>query len=405
MSSTTDSQVTGPGPQPSTVLMAEDDPAAAEMLEVLLEKAGYRVRVAMDGQAALDALDEGPAPDVILLDWMLPRISGLEVCRKIRERWDALCLPILMVTAKADSESKSAAFEAGANDYITKPFFGAELRARIAAHLRVKHLSDERREMQEHLMERAKLSTLGLLVSGVAHDLNNPLGGISGYAQLMLEVETDEEKRSALERILIDVKRCNRIVADLLSFARRHAPERSAVDLGEVLTRTVGMRERHLLFAGVTPVVSLDPDLPYLVGDEHQLQQVFVNIVINAEHALRGSGSILKVTAERLPGGAGLDSDLDPESDAGWVAIRFFNDGPPIPENALGRIFEPFFTTKGSEEGTGLGLAICQRVVREHGGEIHVESDASGTTFTVVLPLHAQRDLADEGMTAVHNNW
>lgn len=397
MSSTSESQIIGPKPRPATVLMAEDDPAAAEMLEVLLEKAGYRVRVAMDGQAALDALDEGPAPDVILLDWMLPRISGLEVCRKIRERWDALCLPILMVTAKADSESKSAAFEAGANDYITKPFFGAELRARIAAHLRVKHLSDERREMDEHLMEREKLSTLGLLVSGVAHDLNNPLGGISGYAQLMLEEETDLEKRAALERILIDVKRCNRIVADLLSFARRHAPERSAVDLGEVLTRTVGMRERHLLFAGVTPVVSLDPDLPYLVGDEHQLQQVFVNIVINAEHALRESGSILKVSAERLPGGAGADSD--------WVAIHFFNDGPPIPESALGRIFEPFFTTKGSEEGTGLGLAICQRVVREHGGEIHVESDAGGTTFTVVLPLHAQRLSADEGMTAVGNNW
>jgi signal transduction histidine kinase len=363
----------------ATILIAEDDAAAAEMLVILLEKVGYRVRVTMDGAAALRALDDGPAPDVVLLDWMLPEISGLEVCRQIRQRWDALSLPILMVTAKADSESKAAAFEVGANDYITKPFFGAELRARIAAHLRIKQLSEERRSMDEHLMEREKLSTLGLLVSGVAHDLNNPLGGISGYAQLLLEEETEPDKRASLDRILIDVKRCNRIVSDLLSFARRHSPECAEVDLAEVLTRTVGMRERHLLIAGVTPIVELQPDLPYLFGDEHQLQQVFVNLLINAEHALREAGSTLKVSAERLT--------ENPASGYDWVAVRFFNDGPPIPDALIQRIFEPFFTTKGSEEGTGLGLAICQRVVREHGGEIQVETGPQGTIFSVVLPL------------------
>ncbi len=363
----------------ATILIAEDDGAAAEMLGILLEKAGYRVLVAIDGSAALRALDDGPAPDVVLLDWMLPEVSGLEVCRQIRQRWDALSLPILMVTAKTDSDSKAAAFEAGANDYITKPFFGAELRSRIAAHLRIKQLSEERRSMDEHLMEREKLSTLGLLVSGVAHDLNNPLGGISGYAQLLLEEETESEKRSALHHILTDVKRCNRIVADLLSFARRHAPERAEVDLAEVLARTIAMRERHLLIAGLTPILEIQPDLPYLLGDEHQLQQVFVNLLLNAEHALREAGSIVRVSAQRL-----VDEG---DSGFGWVAVRFFNDGPPIPEGLLGRIFEPFFTTKGSEEGTGLGLAICKRVVREHGGEIQVESGLHGTAFSVVLPL------------------
>ncbi len=366
-----------PDPTAPTILVAEDDPAAAEMLGILLGRSGYRVRVVVNGAAVLPCLDEGPLPDIVLLDWMLPLVSGIEVCRKIRQRWNALALPILMVTAKADSESKAAGFEAGANDYITKPFLGAELRARVAAHLRVKTLSDERRAMDEYLMEREKLSTLGLLVSGVAHDLNNPLAAISGFTQLLREEETNVDKRDSLDGILVEVKRCNRIVADLLSFARRHTPERTEIDLAEVLRRTVGMRERHLLLTGVTPLISIEPGLPRVVGDEHQLQQVFVNIVMNAEHALRERGTTLSVSARRLPG-----------AQAGQlVAIDFFNDGPPIPDDVRDRIFEPFFTTKGSDEGTGLGLAIARRVIVEHGGKIGVDTDEIGTTFTIVLPL------------------
>ncbi|HUE95177.1 MAG TPA: response regulator [Longimicrobiaceae bacterium] len=162
------------------VLIAEDDESSAEMLRTLLQRVGYEVRIATDGAMALQYASESPSPDVILLDWMMPEMTGLEVCARLRERFDPLAMPILMVTAKADAESVSAAFEAGASDYITKPFLGAELRARVASHMRVKQLLDERRAMDEHLMEREKLSTLGLLVSGVAHELNNPLGGIYG---------------------------------------------------------------------------------------------------------------------------------------------------------------------------------------------------------------------------------
>jgi len=363
------------------VLIAEDDSAAAEMLELMLTKAGYQVRIARDGAEALRMIDGGVVPDVLLLDWMLPEITGLSVCRRVRERWNALSLPILMVTAKADYESKAAAFAAGANDYVTKPFLGAELRARIAAHLRIKQLSEEMRALDEHLMEREKLSTLGLLVSGVAHDLNNPLGSIYGYAQLLLEQESEPDRRACLDRILIDVRRCNRIVTDLLSFARRHAPQRSDVHIGEILIRTMELRERQLFLAGITCERDLPDDLPYVFGDEHQLQQVFVNILINAEHALREGGRTIRVSASISPGSEdGLTS--------GRLAISFYNDGPAIPEELRARIFEPFFTTKGAEEGTGLGLAICTRIINEHGGEIEVQSDDDGTTFTVALPLH-----------------
>lgn len=364
----------------NTVLLAEDDPAAAEMLEILLGKAGYEVRVAGDGAAALRLLESGPIPDIALLDWMLPEMSGVEVCRRIRERWNALTLPVLMVTAKADTDSKAAAFAAGANDYITKPFFGAELRARVAAHLRVKQLSEERRALDEHLREREKLSTLGLLVSGVAHDLNNPLSGISGFSQLLLEQEVDDEKRFLLQSIMADVSRCNRIVADLLSFARRHAPERKPVDLAEIVERTFEMRERQLQGAGIDVEVRIDDDLSPILADGHQLQQVFLNLLLNAEHAVRAGGTCLRITGSTAVQAGGAE----------FISLRFYNDGPPIPESVLERIFEPFFTTKGQEEGTGLGLSICQRIVNEHGGEIEVESDADGTTFTIRLPVWRQ---------------
>lgn len=366
------------------ILIAEDDAAAANVLQTLLGRVGYEVTVAPDGATALRLLDEGPPPDVLLLDWMLPGVTGLEICQRIRERWDALALPILMVTAKTDAESISTAFEAGVSDYLTKPFLAAELRARIASHLRLKQLVEERQRMDEHLMEREKLSALGLLVSGVAHDLNNPLGGIAASTQLLLQEEDDPERAGTLGRIMSEVQRCNRIVGDLLSFARRRPLEREPVKVAEVLRSTLNLRLRALQSMGVRVQMDLAPDLPTVSGGGHQLQQVFLNILINAEHALRMGGGAIRIRAALAPPSTLRDPSLD------WVSVSIYNDGPPIPPEVLPRIFDPLFTTKGEDEGTGLGLAICQRIVREHGGEIGVETGPDGTTFTILLPAERQ---------------
>ena len=371
---------TAPPHRAARVLIAEDDPAAANVLETLLGRVGYEVSVAGDGSAALKMLDDGPPPDVLLLDWMLPEISGLEICYRVRERWDPITLPILMVTAKTDAESISAAFDAGASDYLTKPFLGAELRARIAAHLRVKQLLEERMRFEEQLMEREKLSTLGLLVSGVAHDLNNPLGGISGYAQLLLEEESQPTRLEALRQIMSEVQRCNRIVGELLSFSRRRPVEHTEVDVGEVLQNTLALRDRQIHSSGLRARVQIDPGLPHLRGDPHQLQQVFLNILVNGEQALRQGGEVIGVSAHLAPPASAHEPGRE------WVVVTFFNDGPPIPAETLPRIFEPFFTTKDEDEGTGLGLSICRRIVREHGGDIDVESGMDGTMFRVRLP-------------------
>lgn len=357
------------------ILIAEDDPGAGRVLRLLLEQTGYRVTLAADGETALRILDEQGAPDLLLLDWMLPGVSGLEICHSARQRWDALRLPILMVTAKTDPESVYAAFDAGASDYVGKPFRGAELRARIGSHLRTRRLWEERERMEGHLRERDKLFTLGLLAGGVAHDLNNPLAVISAHAQVLRRRAQDEETREQLAGILSAVDRCSRIVADLLNFARRHPAERGPVDVGEVLAETLGLRERQISTSGIDLRVEVDDGLPLVVGDRHQLQQVFLNILVNAEQALRERGRILRVHATRVTGSVPA------------VTVEFWNDGPPIPPDVLPHIFDPLFTTKPGEEGTGLGLFICRRIVREHGGWLDVASDAGGTAFTVQLPV------------------
>ena len=357
------------------ILIAEDDPGAGRVLRLLLEQTGYRVTLAADGETALRILDEQGAPDLLLLDWMLPGVSGLEICHSARQRWDALRLPILMVTAKTDPESVYAAFDAGASDYVGKPFRGAELRARIGSHLRTRRLWEERERMEGHLRERDKLFTLGLLAGGVAHDLNNPLAVISAHAQVLKRRAQDEETREQLAGILSAVDRCSRIVADLLNFARRHPVERGPVDVGEVLAETLGMRERQISTSGIDLRVEVDDGLPTIEGDRHQLQQVFLNILVNGEQALRERGRVLRVRATRV-------TDPVPA-----VTVEFWNDGPPIPPDVLPHIFDPLFTTKPGEEGTGLGLFICRRIVREHGGWLDVASGADGTAFTVRLPV------------------
>jgi signal transduction histidine kinase len=358
------------------LLVVEDDPEGARVLRTLLTQAGYAVQIAHDGPTALRLMDQEGPPELLILDWMLPGMTGLEVCHLARQRWDALELPILMVTARTDPESMYAAFDAGASDYVGKPFRGAELRARIGAHLRVRRLAEHHQRIEEHLQERDKLSTLGLLAGGVAHDLGNPLAVIAAHAQLLLRKEADDAAAAQLREILDAVERCRRITGDLLGFVRRRPRQRAVVDAGEVLRTTFEMRERPLTVAGIRASLEIAEGLPAVFGDAHQLQQVFLNLLVNAEHALRESGRTLRAWASAPPGTEAVE-------------VGFYNDGPPIPPGALPRIWEPFFTTKSAEEGTGLGLAICRRIIHEHGGEITVNSGDDGTAFVIYLPTAA----------------
>jgi two-component system, NtrC family, sensor kinase len=232
--------------------------------------------------------------------------------------------------------------------------------------------------VQSKIFQTEKLAALGQLVSGIAHELNNPLTSIMGYAQLLLGRGLADKPMAEAKKIFQEAERARRIVKNLLFFARETTPERSPVDLNEVVERTLALRSYELKIENIAIETDLSPDLPRTMADPYQLQQVVLNLLVNAEQALmesRGHGTVRIST-----GYAGADR----------LALEVADDGPGMPTAIASRIFEPFFTTKPPGVGTGLGLSIVYGIVHQHGGEISLESrPGAGTKIRVELPLTA----------------
>ena len=238
----------------------------------------------------------------------------------------------------------------------------------------------ERRGMEAQLRQTEKMSALGELIAGVAHELNNPMTGVLGFAQLLGRMPGLPDKALRyLERIGQEAERATKIVRNLLAFARKREPARRPIALEDLVNRVLDLRAYEMQVSNVTVERRLRGDLPLIWIDDDQMQQVFMNIVINAEQAMIESHGRGRLEVE-------TDRDLDRDS----LVVRFTNDGPAIPAEVRERIFDPFYTTKPEEQGTGLGLSISYGIVQQHGGTIHVDSDAErGTTFIVTLPVGA----------------
>ena len=238
--------------------------------------------------------------------------------------------------------------------------------------------------LQAKLMHTEKMAAVGQLVSGVAHEVNNPLTAVLGFTDLLLEnPEVPEAAKNDLRVVLQEAQRTKQIVQNLLSFARQMPPERQPVQVNVVLRRTLALRSYDLANHGIQVIERLEDSVPEIMGDAHQLQQVFLNILNNAYDAVHETGR-----QGRIEISTGVAN--------GWAEVTFRDNGHGIayPE----RIFDPFFTTKDVGKGTGLGLSICYGIVREHGGEIvcRNNADALGATFTVRLPT-AARSVATAG--------
>jgi signal transduction histidine kinase len=242
-------------------------------------------------------------------------------------------------------------------------------------------------EAQQQVLQSEKMAAIGQLAAGVAHELNNPLGGILGYAQFALEKvhkgALNETEIGAFSRYLSDIelqaRRCKMIVRNLLKFSRSsNREEFGQVDVNAALeevflftSHQLGMKDIHLH-------KQLQPDVPHIVGNSNSLQQVFTNIIINSMQSMSEGGELVVRTSLEPPVG----------EFCGAVAIMFKDSGSGIPKENLSKIFEPFFTTKKVGEGTGLGLAVSYGIIRDHGGDIKAESTLGvGSTFTVVLPI------------------
>ena len=233
-------------------------------------------------------------------------------------------------------------------------------------------ISEERR-LREQLIHSERLSAVGQLVAGVAHEINNPLQAVMGFTELLIGADTSPEIRRDLEQIRTDADRAAKIVRHLLLFARRSTLERAVADLNEIARSTCALRAYELRSAGIELVEHYSTELPLVVVNREEIQQVVLNLMLNAEHAVRAGGRggrIRIVTGET--------------SDAAYIEVT--DDGPGVPAVVVSRIFEPFFTTKGVGQGTGLGLSVSLGIAEAHNGRLELLSSERGACFRLTLP-------------------
>lgn len=400
------------------ILIAEDDPAQQRLLSHLAERWGYDTRLVATGAAAIEAFSDRDVV-IALIDWDLPDMTGLEVCQQLADL--GRFVHAIMLTARNADADIPVALDAGASDYLGKPFAQAELRARLLVGQRMVQLQRQITQMQ-------KLESIGQLAAGVAHEINSPAQfvsdnlsfacdatadltevfaayrGLAEAAQALPACEAALEKVQAvaeekeadyllqelpacLVQSLDGITRVAEIVRAMKSFSHPGGGERSFVDIPEALqsTATVARHEwRHV----AELELDLTASLPPVWGHPGELNQVFLNLLVNAAHAVAEAHGRnpeigrIRMSATPLPDG---------------VEICVEDNGSGIPDAIVERVFDPFFTTKGVGKGTGQGLAIAYDVVvRKHGGRIWIESDVGvGTTFHLTLPAGTEEADAD----------
>ena len=244
-------------------------------------------------------------------------------------------------------------------------------------------LRRELEEAQRQVVQAAKIASLGRLAAGVAHEINNPLAGILIYADmLMKQVDDNPALREDLQEIINQTLRCKEIVTRLLEFSRQSLGERALFDVNELINQSAKLLRHQALFHDIELILDLQSDLPQMLGDPGEIQQIFTNLMLNAADAMEGRG---RLTITSLYNQQSKD-----------IFLKFADTGPGIPHEDFDKIFEPFFTTKLPGEGTGLGLSVVYGVIQRHGGTIEVESpQEGGAVFLIKLPLEAPEKVPD----------
>jgi two-component system NtrC family sensor kinase len=405
------------------ILIAEDDATMRQILAGVLKKMEYDVTVASDGTEAWEILRKSAAPKLLILDWVMPGMDGLSLCRKIRETQTGGYIYIIMLTAQESRKDVLEGFEAGADDYLVKPIDPDELKARLKVGQRVLELEEAQKKAVLQLLQSEKMASVGQLAAGVAHEINNPTGFVSSNLKTLSDYQKDlsrliveyrtlvstlvdqpsatvvpnmlaEQARAitAIENeidigfILKDIpdlieesregtERIKKIVMDLKDFAHPGMDKTCEVDINHGIESTLNVVWNELKYnATVTKDLS---DLPKIKGYPQQLNQVFMNILVNAGQAIPEKGEI----------------QIRTRAFDGQVEIRIQDTGTGISPENLKKIFDPFFTTKEIGKGTGLGLHVVHSIVEKHRGTVEVTSEVGrGTTFTISLPVDFQAD-------------
>jgi signal transduction histidine kinase len=426
------------------ILIVEDDDIPRSLLKKMLIEMGHNVTESEDGREAWEWLCQNPC-HLVITDWLMPELDGLELCRKIRSESFGCYLYVIMLTCKDRKKDLVEAFRAGADDYIPKPFDPEELRARVMTAMRVVELEKRHKQLNETLVESAaqikaknkkletafgrledtqtqmiqseKMASIGQLAAGVAHEINNPTGYVSsnlktlsdylkeigqlirkyqnfieslshGKSSVVVDsdvVKTIQNIKSLEEDIDIsfllgDIEdligdcregtdRIKKIVQDLKDFAHPGEDKLQSMDINRGLESTLNVVNNELKYKAT--LHKQFGDIPMVNAYPQQLNQVFMNILVNAAQAIEKKGDIHIVTRKKND----------------FVEVEISDTGCGIDPKNISRIFDPFFTTKDVGKGTGLGMNIAYNIVKKHEGTIDVRSElGKGTNFTIRIP-------------------
>ncbi|AFZ28174.1 histidine kinase,Response regulator receiver domain protein,histidine kinase [Cylindrospermum stagnale PCC 7417] len=423
------------------ILVVDDTITNLEIISIILTNAGFEVTTAIDGQKALDLVQD-KQPNLILLDLMMPGIDGFETCKRLKQNQETSDIPVIFMTAIVDTESKVKALSLGAVDYIIKPFQQEEVVARIKTHLQLRNLTKtletrvaertaalsqalkDLQESQLQLVQREKMSALGNLVAGVAHEINNPVGFISGnlqpamnyiqdlfriidlyqkyYPQEVPEIHQEiaaidlDYVRSDLPKLISSMKegvqRIRNISTSLRTFSRADSDRKTSCNIHDGINSTLMILKHRLKATSARPdiqVVRNYGNLPLIECFSGQLNQVFMNLLANAIDALEESnfGRSFDEIKEN-PHQIKIQTTLT--EDKNDVMIRIQDNGVGMSPEIKERIFDHLFTTKPVGQGTGLGLSIARQIIVEkHGGTLEVNSIlAQGSEFLITIPIH-----------------
>ncbi len=361
---------TPPGVSAGKILVAEDQALLAESIAALLAEQ-YTVVVALDGLSALELVKQHQ-PQLLITDVEMPGMNGIELARKFRETTGDGLAPVIILSAVIDLRTRVAGLEAGAVDYVTKPFDPSELRARVQAQFRMRDLA-----MRLHRAEQ--LTAMGIMTSGLAHELRNPANGIVNALVPLTEllpqelIGPDTDAGQLIEAMKSSADQIAYLVRQLLGFRQTSSLELRGSDLQSVVRRSVSLAKDSL--SGIDLRVAIDAEHRVMCAPP-LLVQVIANLVENAGHA------------------AGRDGWIDVRSVAtdGRIRLEVRDSGPGVARELRERVFEPFFTTKAHGKGTGLGLSVARAIIHRHNGTLEIAERDGRSVF--VIDLAAQRDLA-----------
>ncbi len=367
--------------KPAKILVVDDQPINIKLLQRKLEREGYVVQTAYNGLECLDAVKASP-PDLILLDVMMPEMDGIEACQRLKENEDTKAIPIIFITAKSSKEGKLEGLSAGGVDYITKPIDLDETLARVKTQLRLQEFFRENMDLQMRLADSRKTAAIGAITQGIAHNLNNLLGVVVGYLDLLKNGfdSPDMVQRSVT---LMDqaINRMVNIIRQLSTIATNERVALTPLNLQDLLEGSVARFKQEY---EVETVVTISNDLPEdftMTTNAEVIESIIGKLLINAWESYPKN----EPNENRE---VWLETELVDTKDGGQrLLIKANDDGAGIPEDIRDTIFEPFITTKTSV-GRGLGLTMARHAVRNLQGDLNLhERNGGGTCAVLSYPI------------------